>query len=240
MNPQTKRLLTLGGLLFAFGAVVGIALATVSVWADLEANFYGFDKMTDRQYTGLRCPVLMSSTEEGVVTATFTNPAETPIEPLIRADFSSRLMLGEEREHLRMEPGETKSISWTVTSENVDLRNFIFVKVFQYPASVLSPHEGVCGIVVLDFLGLKGNQTLILGISASIIGMLAGLFLLERVSWQHRGQLPDFRRLRFFLVLVVLALVTGLSGRWLIGGFLLAAVILATIAILGSLLLHER
>jgi len=241
MNQQTYRLLTLGGLLFFIGALVGTALATASVWADLEAQFYGFEKVTDRKFNTLRCPVFVSRAEEGVVTATFTNPStESPAEPLIRANFSSRLLLGEEREQLHLEPGETKSISWTVTSENVDMGNFIFVKVYQYPASTMSPAEAVCGIVALDFLGLRGNQIMVLGIAVTILGMVAGLFVLERISIQYNDQVPDFRRLRFMFVLVLITLVMGLSGRWLIGGFLLAGVFLSAVALLGSILLYER
>jgi hypothetical protein len=240
MNQRTKNLLLAGALLFTIGAILGIALTAAGVWADLEANFYGFDKISDRQFSTLRCPVLMSSAEAGRVTASFSNPTETRIQPLIRADISSRGLFESQRAQLPLEPGETKSLSWTVDSENIDMGDFIFVKVSQYPASILPAREAVCGIMVVNLLGISGNVIFWLALVASILGMLIGLFLLDRANQQMHEKLPNFRRLGVFMALVLLGLFASLTGRWLIGGVLLAGIILGAAAILGSLLLSEN
>lgn len=240
IDQRTKRILYMGAALFTLGALLGIGLTIAGVWADLEANFYGFDKVSDRKISTLRCPVLMSSQESATISAAFTNPSDTPVEPLIRADISSSMLFEDRREQIRILPGETRSVTWSVTAENIDLGRFIFIKVYQYPASVLPPGEATCGVMVFNFLGLNGTQMTVLALAGSVIGLLGGLFLLERSNRLAPNKLPDFRRFWFIILLVALGIFTSLTGRWLIGTFVLAVIVLAVGSVVGSLVQNSR
>jgi hypothetical protein len=222
-----------GALLFWFGILVGILLYTVIAWANFEAVFYGFAKLSSEQLGTLRCPLLMTVTENGIVSAEFANPRDKLTQVLVRADISTPNITRREQELLSIAPGETKRLEWTVNAENVDLRYFIFVKAYQYPSYISRTREATCGIFVLPLPFVTGNQAFIVILATSLLGILAGLALWERsASHIDKRDIEISRAMKVLAVVVLAGMFFSFQGNWPGSLLTLAIAILLIAAIL--------
>ena len=235
---KTKYLFRVLGMgLFLTGIILGMLLFGVAAWADLESTFYGFDEMGGGSLNTMDCPVLMTSPEVGRVAATFENPNDKPIQYMIRVDVSSRGLFRTERSMLSLEEHKSKKIYWNVTSEDIDLRNFIFVQISNYPAQKIPFRQATCGIVVLDLPQFTGKQVFIFAMFVILVGILGGLVLWELFGQPFTGKLPEISRAMQTLgVFVLLGLLFSFMGYWMLGVLLFAASVLAIGVILGFLL----
>jgi hypothetical protein len=75
MKPtmNTKLLRILSSTVFFLGVIIGFALAVISIWNRIEAVRYYFTGAKYDLFHGLRCPVMIAPTEEGMITALFQN-----------------------------------------------------------------------------------------------------------------------------------------------------------------------
>jgi hypothetical protein len=235
MTTRYRVMRAAGVALFSVGILVGMALAGGAAWADIEARFYGFPKMADRPLRGVQCPILMTTHETGVVSATFKNRSQQPLQLLVRADISSPGPWTVERTRLSLAPGESQTQRWTVSSENIDLGFFIFVRVANYPAYPFSFRETMCGILVLNLQGLTGNQVLNIALAVSLVCIPLGLAL-----WEATQQRPLKGRARqttlamaFLAGIVLVGMLASFVGAWAAGGLsvLLAVLVISVIAV---------
>jgi hypothetical protein len=233
MDSRRRLSRSLGAIAFFIGIFFGLALAGSAVWADFEAQFYGFDHMGDEPIRTLECPVLMTVSETGHISATFSNRTQRPIEQLVRADISNFGPARSISTRLSLAPGERKTVDWSVTSADIDLGRFIFARVYAYPAYPYPFREATCGIMVLNLPGLTGGLVFALTITACLLGILIGLALWEKNSRpQKRRILESSHAMRFLAVIVLVALLTSLRGWWMIGGLcLVLAVLLITVLV---------
>jgi hypothetical protein len=231
MNDRSKKMRIWGALIFACGILVGIVFTVCAVWADLESTLY-FTKLTNVKLTTLKCPVFMTKTEEGKITATFKNTIDRHINPSIRAEFSSPGLTITAREFLPLEVGEKKQVEWTVNKDNIDLKFFIFAKVYSTAEYPIPAREGTCGIFVLNLPGLTGMQVEIILFAVSILCLVAGLWLWQASSPDTLGRTYDATRaLRFLALLVLAGMIVGSLGWWIVGVLLLVLIVLMSVSI---------
>jgi hypothetical protein len=124
MKMQTKGLRNLGLAIFTFGVLLGLILNGLTVWGDIEANLFDVSIGADQSLKSLRCPLVISSSETGAVTASFTNTADRELTLIILARISeSRLtVMREYRTLLPLSPDETRTLQWEVTERGCRLR----------------------------------------------------------------------------------------------------------------------
>jgi len=228
---ETRRNLsrTLGAIVFFVGILLGMALAGSAAWADFEAQFYGFDHMGREPIRTLRCPVLMTASETGRISASFANGTQRPIQQMVRADFSNFGPARSVRATYSLAPGEKLRVDWAVTSADIDLRWFIFARVYAYPAYPYPFREATCGIVAINLPGITGGQLFAVMITACLLGILIGLGLWEKSRSPQRGRRLDAAAaMKLLAVIVLLALLTSFRDWWMIAGLL---VILALVLI---------
>jgi hypothetical protein len=235
---KKKTLLRILGIfLFAIGVVVGMVLFGVSTWADLEAAFYGFGDMGGKRLSTLECPILMTKTEIGSVQAEFKNPNKTPIEFMVRADFSSTSEIRIERSMLTLNAHQSKNVVWHMTSQDIDLGNFIFVQVSNYPANSIPFRQATCGVVVLNMPQFTGSEIFTFAMIVVLGGIVLGLYLWETYSQPLFGKLQDTSRaMKTLGVLVLLGMLVSFQGTWVFGVLLFAASVLAIGVIIGFFL----
>jgi hypothetical protein len=239
-RTRTRQIIRfLSILLFSAGILLGLALAGSAAWADLEAKFYGFEKMGDQALSGLRCPVVMTASETGTVSVTLTDPTDKPLQLMARADISNPIQIRTERKTLSLAPGEKNQLSWAVTSDDVDLDFFIFVKVSTYPTAASPFRESTCGIVVVNLPSLTGNQVFAVTLAASLLSIAIGLVLWEVSSRPLQGRTLHITYAMRFLTVVILAqMLVSFRGWWVLGGiFLVVAVLVIVVTV--SLVLSQ-
>mgnify|MGYP006304225863 CR=1 FL=1 len=138
----------MGLYLFFGGILVGMFFAVLLTWADLEA--YLFNPPIDPQtlnLKSLRCPILLNGDETGVISATFPNPADRERRRTVDSFITqgSVLLTQEERERFDLEPGEERTLQWTISPENAAWGRFIFVRIqVQRKIGRASCRERVC------------------------------------------------------------------------------------------------
>lgn len=240
MTSRQKMNRAWGAFLFIAGILLGTLIVLMSLWANLEADFYGFDDLTSNQLKNLSCPLLMTTTEKAVMSLRITNPNQKAIEPLIRADISTPILMDEQREKVLIEPGETRRIEWQLTPDNIDLGFFILAKVYVYPTVGLPLREASCGIFVVDLPGLVGGQVLVLLVILSLGGMIGGIVLWRQASQPILDRKLMAQRGMIFLALVtIIAMLTSMFGGWIESGMLLIVIIFTVIGLAFFVLIED-
>jgi hypothetical protein len=225
---DTKLLRILGGAVFFLGVIIGFALAVIPIWNRLEAVRYYFTGARYEPFNGLRCPVMIAPTEKGIVTAVFNNPADKEDNFLYKAEISGDVSTRQVEGQTAVSPHQTESVQLTVDTNDVDLLFFIFVKMTILPGALHRSQEAVCGIMIVNLLGLTGTQLSIAAFSLSFLGMAIGL-----VVWQKTGTNADQnirRAVQALGLIVLLTMFAGLMGWW-IAGLALSAITVLLIVI---------
>lgn len=214
---------------FTIGILLGVLLAGGLIWSDVEAVFYGLTRLTNESFGGLACPPLMTRSETANLLVTVRNETDLPITPLVRIEISTSGVAFGDRVQVPLEPGQSATLEWPVSADNIDLTRFIFAKAYRYPDYQTPLAEATCGILVLDVPGLNGKSLLAVWLGASLLCVLAGLWSLE-----NAGQLKNtiLIALRLMTVVTLLAILFGLLGIWPPGMLMLVIVVLLTTVLL--------
>ncbi|MGQ9491365.1 MAG: hypothetical protein ACUVS6_11820 [Anaerolineae bacterium] len=226
---------TIGVVFYTVGILLGVALAALSTWGDLEASLFDAAERAEKANVSLRCPIFIARGEVGEVSAAFTNTGQRPLERTAWAHISEGFvtLMREERVKLPLAPGETKRMSWLVSAEDAAYGFLILVRVSALRQAPMPSQSQACGILVLDLPGVSGALVTVLWLALSFSGMVGGLWL-----WLRAGHPFTQRRQGAAAAMVVLAalvagaLAAGLVGQWVVGVLLLALTALALIAIL--------
>ena len=236
MNSKNKTIRILGVLIFSAGVLLGMALFGIVVWGDFEAAMFDPSIKRDAPLATLRCPVMMTKTETGTVSATFTNPLERPIELYTRAHITEGYvtLMREVNTKLPLDPGETKPLQWTVTSDDAAFGRLILVKVTVNRKYPLPSRQGTCGILVVDLPYFTGNQIFAFTLAASLLSMVAGAGLWVVANRPLRGPGLDVTRAMGVLAGSVLTgTIVGLRGSWMFGGLIFVFTVLLIGAVIG-------
>jgi hypothetical protein len=231
MNSMAPSKRTLGVSLFAAGILLGILLTAVLTWANLEAAFYGFQRLPGDNFDGLTCPALMTPHETGSILVQVSNPSKKTIEPILRVDVSTRSVPDTKQVQLKIEPGGTQQLEQSITADNIDLGFFIFAKAYRYPAYPLPNAEATCGIFILDLPILNGKHLFYLWLVLSLVLVPSGLWVWSS-SLRPEGTGRMINAAKMLAVLVLFGLLVSIKGVWMMGLLSLALILLMSATML--------
>lgn len=226
---------TLGLYVFFAGVLLGMAFATLQTSANLEAAL--FDPVPDssaKKLESLRCPVLLNRGETRTISATFSNPADQTRRRTVDT-YTSRgsiIMMEEGRDRFDLEPGEKRTIEWSISAEDAAWGWFIITRIYVQRNLPLPSRTGSCGVLVFDLPFGTGAQ-----ITAAIIGASLLLMAVGATLWLRSGTEPR-KALRTveYLVLglgpaTVLVLLFSMTRLWLVSGILIVLMILTVVTV---------
>ena len=222
-DPATLR--RAGFISYCIAIALGVLLTVITVWSDMEATFYGFDKIADEPLASLSCPPLMTTQDRSQITIRLHNPFDKVIKPRVKAEFSASYTIISEVQQLELQPGEWRTLTWEVSKDNLDLERFIFARVFTYPVSSLKMQEGVCGVIVLNLPFAGGPALFYTLVALAFVGAGLGMWLWARGT--HPSASGSLWRMRFLALVVATGVVTGTLGLWLLGVITLVVTVLA-------------
>jgi hypothetical protein len=223
MNNSGNDRARVGLFVFSFGVLLGLVLTGLALWGDIEAVLFDASIGATGRISSLRCPVMITSQETGVVRATFSNPADREINlPIIIRISEGRVTLMREiRSFLPLSPGERASFEWEVTPEDAAFDLFVLVRVHTLRMSPLPARTGSCGILVIDIPVLTGNQLFTIILVGSLLSMGTGL----RIWWSANPNLVGRKQesgyaMLALLITILIGFLVNFFGFWLLGGVL--------------------
>jgi hypothetical protein len=240
MVKDKKPLGTAGVVLFFIGYLIAVIILGLSVMGDFEGYQFYPSIIGDEFYRSLDCPVLMSESEVGTITARIVNPIDSKITPSVWIHISEGLssLVREDRVNLTLEPGESQEIQWTITKDDAAYGNWVLVKIFVFSQYPLPSSHGSCGVFTADFKGLTGKQVHILAIASSVVLMVAGGGMWFMGNRPLRGKAALNMRLSLMImgVIAIGGLITTIIGSylWFVSGVIfIVCVLLILIFLLG-------
>ncbi len=221
MRFRNKALRTLGAILFSLGFVIGLAVFAGAVWADFEAAMFDTSIRGDATLRGVRCPVIITKDETGIISAPFHNPLDRVANFAIRTRISEGFvtLMREEKELLPVAPGATERLEWTVTADDAAYGRVVLVRMLSRGGYPLPSRDASCGILVLDVPFLSGGQILTLGVVASFVLMALGgaLWLVGSGPLREGFQLDLTRGMGALVGSVLIGMLVAFMGSWLLG-----------------------
>lgn len=220
-------------LVFSLGLLLGMALFGGLIWSDFETLFFDPAWRYDTPLRSLRCPVMITTGETGLVSVRVSNPLDRPTERYLRVNMTagSILRVKEFTEVVVLDPGESARVRWAVTPDDAVYGRFIMVNAVLRARYGLPTRQSSCGIIVVDVPYLTGHQVFGLALGVSLLTMAAGYVL-----WMKADPPLSARRLRAARAMMALAggvvagIVLGLLGLWF-PGFILFVIVLVAVGV---------
>ena len=215
---QTKSARTWGTLIYAVGLIFALGLALAAIWGDYEALSYFYTGAVYGPFGGLHCPALMTHAEVVPISATFDNPTDKTIEPFYQVKISGVAALRTIEKQLQVPPHSSATIQWTVDANDIDVGSFVMTKLTVLPFAGNPAREATCGMLVLNLGNLTSAEVLPVGLGIGLVGIVLGLTLREGNAQPDSPQEASLRNgMRATGVAVLLALLTGFLGAWILG-----------------------
>jgi hypothetical protein len=233
MKPamSTRAFRILSRSIFFLGVVVGIALSGIAIWNNLESTSYFFTGVKYAPFNGLRCPLIIASTEKGIVTAVFNNPTGDEDKFFYRAEISGKAFSRRQfKDQIAVPPHQRKTIQLTVDANDVDLMFFIFVKITILPNSVHPSQEAVCGTMVVNLLGRTGTQISTAALFLCFLGIAMGLGIWQQINTKADRDLQRF--VQTLGLVVLLTMFAAAISWWIAATALLVVTILLMVIFL--------
>lgn len=232
-NSPSGPFRLLGSLLLLLGILLGLAISLASAWADFEGLSYFATGAGYSPLGAMRCPVLISSREIGLVRARFDNPTTAAIEPFYEIEVSGPVTSRQSEGRVVIPARASRQVEWAIDARDVDLSPFVFVKMDVLPLAGFPTREDTCGILVADLWGMGGNELSSLLLAASLLAMAGGVVLpalgltAQQAARYDAVAGSDSRRTAQALaVATTAAVLAGLEGWWLL------AVVLSAVSLL--------
>jgi hypothetical protein len=162
-------------LIFVVGMVIGWIFNVLAAFAGLEASFYGFDRTGGSRLTSLSCPIFMTTQETNSFTISINNSTDRNLAPSVSTFISSPGVPITSYESIKIASGETKVMEWKIGPENIDLKNFIFVRARVFASYPLPDREGFCGVYIFDLPG-RGWMIVLGMVTLSLTFMFIGWY----------------------------------------------------------------
>ena len=206
----------MAGILFA------LVLTFFAWWPDFEAALFDPTHSGGESLNSLRCPLLITPSDEAAIRLTLTNPLDRPVNFLTQANISERFvtLMRQENSQVMVQPGESAELAWSVTPEDAVYGRMILARVRVLRASGLPARQKACGILVLNVPVVRGNQIIggLLGATFLYLGVGAALWLRNERPLTGR-QRERIRTVGVFALLMLLTMGISLLGWW--GGAIL-------------------
>jgi hypothetical protein len=235
MDGRKKIFRTLGVIFFSVGVLLGMVMFILMNWAFLEATyFFGYNVRPEKALSTLRCPLLMTTTDQGTVSLSLTNSTDRDLPFIVRTEFNDFNAATLDRRSYPFKPGETRTLSWPVSSAKTAFGHLILARVYVFSAFTLPSLGGTCGTVVVDLPGLTGVELFKIVLGASLAGMAAGWgFWFAANRPLQKDGIISRRAMSFFTALVVIGLVAGVIGWWGLGLMCAVGCLLMIISVVG-------
>ncbi len=231
MQTNTSKLW--GTLIYIVGLLLALLLALAAIWGDFEAVSYFNTGGSYAQFGGLHCPILISQSEVAPVSATFENGTDKTIEPYYEVQISGMAAQRSFDKQLQLLPHSSMTVRWTVSASDIDLGWFVMVRLTVLPFAGNPAREATCGMMVLNLGGLTGSQVLPWVVALSLLAIVLGLTLREGTGLPGTSKESTLRNgMRAASVAVLLGMLTGFLGLWLIGLIFSAITILLAVILL--------
>jgi hypothetical protein len=234
MIPFSPALKRLGLVLFSLGVLLAFFLTALMTWADVEAFSYGFPRYGKEPMSGLSCPAFMSTAGNAQFSVTLKNTTERGLTPQVQVMVSEPglSLWATDTKPVEMETGETETVTWEVSANNVVLGSFVFVKAYTFASYPQPDVEGTCGIFVVGIPWLRGDVLYWLWLATSLALLVAGLWLSDfRQVEEVQGAGKSLAR-KVLAALVGIGLMVGSAGWWPVGVFIIIVIAVALPAIL--------
>ena len=210
---NTRILHPLGRAAFFLGVIIALVLSVIAIWNNIESTSYYFSGVKYPPFPGLQCPLMMAPTETGIVRAVFHNPRDKEDNFFYRAEISGKGYSTRQVEgQIAVPPGERRSVQLTVDVHDVDLMFFILVKMNILPNALHKSQQAVCGIMLVNILGLTGAQISTVALLLSFSGIAVGLRVWQQTSTNSDHDIPRVVQALGFAV--ILTLFAASMGWW--------------------------
>ena len=237
MKHHRKIAAILGGLAYLGGIVLGLMLCGWTFWGELEAALL-VPQTASLSFKTLKCPMMIVSTESGIVSATFDNPTPAVIQPSVRLEISHGKTTRTEGLVLTLAPGDVKELQWKVSSEDLVFGRLILVSLYENSYGDYPSHQTSCGILVSRLPSPSGRQIFIASLITCLLSISAGLILWRYGNSPLRGINQSVAQASTVLTVVLLAgLVSTLPRLWGLTGFLLFVSLLIIVVIITEFVL---
>jgi hypothetical protein len=223
-------------LLFSLGLLLGLVLFGATIWADFEAVLFNPGLSYDAPLRSLRCPVMITRSQTGTVTASLANPLDRSTERYVRAHITDGYvtLIREVNKSVPLAPGEKQQLKWSVTADDAAFDRFILIKIVVRGRYPLPSRQGTCGVLVVDVPFLKGGQVFGLSLAVGLLSMVAGYSLWSRACrplGQREQQVA--RAMVALTAVVIVGTFVGWMGWWLPGFILFVITLLGIGVIIG-------
>ena len=217
-----------GFISFSIGILLGILLILVRAVPDMESTFYGFIKYDYPGIPSLSCPMLMTYHDRQPVTIRLNNPLDRDLTYYVKAEFSTNLIIATEEERVVVKPGETRTLSWEVGSENIDLNNFIFANVFFSPAAAMKMRASTCGTLVLNLPFSGGPVIFNIILQLAVLTSGFGLWFWPRYSDKGNPAVVYLTWwMRFAAIVIGVGVVAAIFNWWFLAILTLVLIMLS-------------
>jgi hypothetical protein len=232
-DSRRKWALFMYGVGFTFGLLVAVG----TIWPDIEG--FVFDTSLRMQgQVPIRCPAFLTPADgTGTVKITIANPSN---ERSVRVPVRTRITDGyvsiarEVSNTVPLGPGEKQVLTYEISQSDVAYGRFILVNVIAFRSGPFAGGQGTCGVWWLDIPWIKGSHLLTLLLLISLGSLGYSNYVVQRYGGFSPYQIKLGQFLLAMTSLILLAIIAGLLGWWVIGigSLLLIVIILAMFGLL--------
>ncbi|MGB8212624.1 MAG: hypothetical protein WCE68_03595 [Anaerolineales bacterium] len=235
MRRSSNLIRTLGIVFFSAGILVNLLFFALLTWPGIEAYDYFGYQPAGAALTSLKCPYVLTTHETGQVTVTYTNSSSLTLSPQFRVQVSTPDLLNRTvNTAASIAPGETQELHWAITSNDVVFGRMILVEVYVSPVYDTPDRMGQCGTLWVDAPQVTGMQVFTAVLAAGLLLTALGWGLwLARYRPERASGLDVTHAMLAITAIVLLGMVAGLLGWWVVGVACLVLSLLLIIATLG-------
>jgi hypothetical protein len=222
-------LLPIGTVAFILGAALSFSLLFVSAWGDFKARSFDSALGSEQPLSSLRCPVLLTPSNPGLVTARIENPTNIERTVTVRARFTvgQPYLIGEDRQVFSIKAGEVVPLEWEVFADPAAIDRIVLVRVYQFGSFSIPSRTKSCGIIVSNLPFFTGAQLFYGALTSGIGFMAVGIFLRAK---QNLKPDPRTRRITTGMLILGSLLIVGIAVNvigswWVSSAFVFLAVI---------------
>ncbi len=234
-----KRSRRIGLFLYFLGLLLGLILAILAIWGDLEASLFDVLSKPDRTLTSLSCPILITADEKtALIKANLKNDRDRVENLMVWAHISlgRASLIREEETRFTLLPGDAQLVEWPISADDAAWNRIVLVRVgtvrnLPYPQRV----GAACGVLVIPVKGITGGQIVVATLLASMIFLIFGA-LLWGVGRHplHTQDMESRKMMMMFVGLVGAALLLSFLKLWLLGLLVILLILLLMVNFISS------
>jgi len=194
------------------GILIGLALTGAYAWGESEARIYS--SLNGAVDLAIKCPLMMSPRESGVITAEITNLTDKEIRPVVTAEISHEKAPREISQTVSLLSGKSETVEWTVDSSDVIFERLILVNVLQSRFNDNPSRSGSCSILLYSLFGLVGMETFSLVFVVSLALIISGGWLWLYARWPLDKFSGNIVQINVVLLSITIFALLSTWARW--------------------------